>query len=154
MEYITRESQCDDAWVCLCGNTPHSDGFSPCDPGGKPVEPTEERWPIPIYACDRCGRIIHQLTLQVIGRRAKRAMINKAMERKIQAGECLDIASYRVPGTGTYLLPSFEEGKDYADAVREEWIWSIGRERETGHIIASTDTRFYQNPQYECLFLR
>lgn len=69
MDYITHEPHYRDAWTCLCGNMPHSDGFFPCDPAGTIVEPTEANWPIPIYVCDRCGRIIHGKTLQVIGQR-------------------------------------------------------------------------------------
>lgn len=81
-------------------------------------------------------------------------MLNKAMERKFATGEAIDIAIHRDETGLFYVLPEFIDGKDYADGEREEWIWSIGRELETGRIVASTDTRFYGNPKFECLFLR
>jgi hypothetical protein len=81
-------------------------------------------------------------------------MHNKAMERKVLTGECLDISKHRNADEGVYVLPEFIDGKDYADCEREAWIWSIGRELATGKIVASTDTRYYQHPEFECLFLR
>lgn len=32
---ISHEEGDETAWVCLCGNTPHTDGFSPCDMKGQ-----------------------------------------------------------------------------------------------------------------------
>lgn len=66
-EFITHES-CDvDAWVCVCGNTPHRLGFSPCTAAGVKVEPTAEKWPEYLYVCEDCGRIIWYETPEVIG---------------------------------------------------------------------------------------
>lgn len=59
----------DDSWICLCGNHPISDGFYPCDSTGKQVEPTPEEWPVSLYVCDRCGRIINRDTVFVVGYR-------------------------------------------------------------------------------------
>lgn len=59
-----------DAWVCLCGNTPTDYGFYPCNDQGKIVEPTPELWATGCYVCDRCGRIIRQSDLEVVGCRA------------------------------------------------------------------------------------
>lgn len=81
-------------------------------------------------------------------------MRNKAMERKLQEGELIDVSQWPTPIVGVYALPGFIDGKDYADIKSEEWIWSIGRELETGRIFASTDTRFYDDNNFECLFLR
>jgi len=81
-------------------------------------------------------------------------MQNKAMERKIASGEAIDIGKNYRTGQGDYILGSFVEEKDYCDSLLEQWIWSIGRHNETGLILASTSTKFYQNDQYECLFLR
>ena len=69
-EYIKYEHRDKDAWVCVCGNTPTSDGFQPCDAAGNEVEPEKGIWN-GLYVCDRCGRIIRQKTLEVIGRRAQ-----------------------------------------------------------------------------------
>lgn len=83
-------------------------------------------------------------------------MENKAMERKLRKLECVDV---RVVGRATddpnvFVLNSFASGVDYADVKTERWIWSIGEEKGTGVIRAATDGRFYQNDQYECLWLR
>lgn len=69
-EYITRTSTAPDSWLCACGNTPAADGFYPCDREGQQVEPTAEAWTTDCYVCARCGRIIHQERLEVVGRAA------------------------------------------------------------------------------------
>jgi hypothetical protein len=70
---ITLENGDHDAWVCICGNTPASAGFYPCDLNGNLVEPTEKDWTTNLYVCDDCGRIIDQDTLSVVGRNLKLA---------------------------------------------------------------------------------
>ncbi len=87
---------------------------------------------------------------------------NKAMARKLASGEALDLASYWTgvkgpDGVRLYRLPSSLqiEGKNLCDAQHEEWIWSVGRRKAPPHeVFASTDTRFYSNPDWECLWLR
>lgn len=86
---------------------------------------------------------------------------NKAMARKLVSGEALDVlalgAEVDVEGegyAGLYKLRTFVDGKDYCDSLREAWIWSIGRSLATGEIFAATDTRYYGNPDFECLWLR
>ena len=81
-------------------------------------------------------------------------MQNKSMKRKIEKRECIDIADRPKNDDGDYILSTFVDGMDYCDAQNEWWIWSIGKHNETGQILASTTTKFYQNPNYECLFLR
>lgn len=66
-EKIIHEKGNAEAWICVCGNTPTSDGFYPCDPNGNQIEPVKG-WR-DLYVCDRCGRIVNQLTLEVVGRR-------------------------------------------------------------------------------------
>jgi len=66
-EYITHEKDDHDAWHCICGNTPASDGFYPCDEAGNEMEPADG-WKN-LYVCNRCGRIIQQDSLQIIGRK-------------------------------------------------------------------------------------
>ena len=65
-ERITFELGNEDAWHCLCENTPIADGFYPCDEKGEEMEP-DAGWN-DLYICTRCGRIIHQTTLVVLGR--------------------------------------------------------------------------------------
>ena len=67
-KHITHEPGSEDAWVCIRGNTPDSDGFYPCDKDGNQVEPTPEDWKTNWYVCDRCGRMIDQETLEIVGR--------------------------------------------------------------------------------------
>jgi len=63
-EYIRREKGNDEAWTCLCGNTPTADGFYPCDENGNEVIPATG-WQN-LYVCGRCGRIIDQFSLEVL----------------------------------------------------------------------------------------
>lgn len=88
-------------------------------------------------------------------------MLNLAMARKLAAGEALDVRAIGHPVAGQpglYVLDRFADGKDYCDADTEEWIWSIGRSLGPGEprgvIYAATDGQFYQNPTFECLWLR
>jgi len=69
-EFITHEPGNNDAWTCICGNRPDSDGFYPCNSNGDEVEPVEGIWD-DLYVCARCGRILHQRTLEVIGQNPK-----------------------------------------------------------------------------------
>lgn len=64
-ECIVHEQQDRDAWTCVCGNTPCSGGFYSCDADGDLIEPGEE-WDC-LYRCDRCGRVIDDRDLKVIG---------------------------------------------------------------------------------------
>ena len=82
-------------------------------------------------------------------------MKNLRMREKLDLGECLDVNKIgRSIGHGLFILTSYEDGVDYCDAAHDQWIWSIGKDRATGEIVASSDTRFYQHPEYECLWLR
>lgn len=64
-EFITHEKGNKDAWVCVCGNTPASYGFFPCDKEGNEMEPVIG-WE-GLYVCGRCGRIIKQNSLAIAG---------------------------------------------------------------------------------------
>lgn len=65
-ERIGHEPGNEEAWICLCGSRAADDGFYPCDKEGNEMEPVEG-WE-DLYVCVSCGRIIHQITLEVIGR--------------------------------------------------------------------------------------
>lgn len=83
-------------------------------------------------------------------------MQNRWMKDHLKSGECLDVLKEgeEIEPGRVYKLRRFVEDVDYCDASREAWIWSIGRNYDTGEILAATDSRFYQNPDYHCLFLR
>jgi hypothetical protein len=82
-------------------------------------------------------------------------MLNRRMEEKLDKNECLDVRKIGVQiGPGVFRLNEFVEGVDYADVQNEAWIWSIGRDKKTGEIRASTSSGYYLNPDYECLWLR
>lgn len=66
-EFVSCEQGNTEAWECVCGNTPVSDGFFPCNDNGDEVEPVEGQWE-DLYVCAKCGRILRQGTLEVIGR--------------------------------------------------------------------------------------
>jgi hypothetical protein len=81
-------------------------------------------------------------------------MHNRAMLRKLTAGDCVDVSDCARTPEGFYILTEFKEGLDYADGAAERWIWSIGKRNTDGVILASQGVDFYQNPDFECLFLR
>lgn len=56
-------------WVCRCGNTPLADGFDACDASGQVVEATFANYAEKLFLCQRCGRIFHPLTLEIVGQR-------------------------------------------------------------------------------------
>ncbi|NBV23163.1 MAG: hypothetical protein EBS05_14745 [Proteobacteria bacterium] len=70
-ETISHEAGNPEAWICLCGNHPSGDGFFPCDAKGNEVDPVPSEWTTNAYVCHKCGRIIDQHTLAVIGQKAK-----------------------------------------------------------------------------------
>jgi hypothetical protein len=67
-ERITHEKGNDEAWVCICKNTPSDGGFYPCDKEGNEMEPLVGSDWDGLYVCADCGRIINQDTLEVVGR--------------------------------------------------------------------------------------
>jgi len=81
-------------------------------------------------------------------------MKNRRMQEKLAKMECLDVSQCLTNEEGAYLLTDFKEDVDYCNAKTEAWIWSIGRENSTGLIYAAHDSRFYQNVDYTCLWLR
>lgn len=82
-------------------------------------------------------------------------MKNQSMQRKLEDGDAIDVSGFPRTVEGDYILPDYAEGMDYCNRQTEEWIWSIGRSK-TGMpmILASTTTKFYGHPDYECLWLR
>lgn len=82
-------------------------------------------------------------------------MQNLAMAEKLRKGEALDVLKEgRMLESGMYELKRFVEDKDYCDPKMERWIWSVGQRFSDNKIFAATDSRFYNNPNFSCLFLR
>lgn len=82
-------------------------------------------------------------------------MLNKAMEQKLVRGEAIDVGIYPKTWDGDLVLPpDLAIGDhDFCVAATESWIWSVGRD-SSGRVLASTTSKFYQNPGFECLWLR
>ena len=91
------------------------------------------------------------------------------MQRKLEKGEAIDISAFPKVQGGDYLLRDFTDGVDYCDANAEQWIWSIGRPLkkmavqgsdnvvwilDQNDYLASQSNRYYQNPDFECVWLR
>lgn len=86
-------------------------------------------------------------------------MMNLSMKKCLETGEALNlrkIGKEVSPGTFELAPGTFREGADYADPETERWAWSIGKRKSDGVVFASTDATciYYQNPEYECLWLR
>jgi len=74
-QYISCEAGDEDAWVCICNNTPGAAGFYPCDSNGNEMSPDiGSNW-VNLYVCAECGRIINQDTLEVIGQNPNPKML-------------------------------------------------------------------------------
>lgn len=65
--FITHEKGNDEAWICVCRNTPTGAGFYPVNSKGEQCEPTKEEWDTDNYICNNCGRIINPDTFEVVG---------------------------------------------------------------------------------------
>ena len=77
-----------------------------------------------------------------------------AMEKKVRDGEAVDLSECARNKSGDFILDTFDDDMDYCVLAAGSWIWSIGRDLKTGSVLASTTGKFYQNPEYECLWLR
>lgn len=80
--------------------------------------------------------------------------MNYAMQHKVKKGEAIDLSRFPTTDKGDFILPEVVEGKDYCDAQREEWIWSIGRHKKSGEIHASTSQKLAFDNDYHLLWLR
>jgi len=70
-EEIRTERDNTDAWICVCLNEPHMDGFFPCDSAGQEMDPVDG-W-TELYVCHRCGRIIDQGSLKIVTQTSRSA---------------------------------------------------------------------------------
>lgn len=86
-------------------------------------------------------------------------MVNRAMSRMLAVGEAVDLYSEGKLVLGTvgsptiFQIEQFRDGIDYCYSISEQWVHSIGKGKD-GRIFVAFDNRFYQNPDFECLFLR
>lgn len=85
-------------------------------------------------------------------------MNNLRMKENLDSGLCLDVNAIGTQVEGfegvAWEIKKFVEDHDYCDASGEQWIWSIGQRVTDRRIFAATDTRFYGNPMFNCLWLR
>jgi hypothetical protein len=72
---IVHEAGNNEAWICICKNTPTSDGFYPCDAKGNEIEPIKGSGWKDLYVCNRCGRIINMYTLEIVGQNPSSKML-------------------------------------------------------------------------------
>lgn len=84
---------------------------------------------------------------------------NRRMIEMVEAGEAIDVRSIGSEiRPGVFKMPvdfCREDGDaDLCDLREGRWIWSVGKHKSTGEVFASCAGEFYQNPEYECLFLR
>lgn len=82
--------------------------------------------------------------------------MNLAMTEKINNGEAIDLSDCLREGRH-YVVPEdkFCEGMDYCD-INSGWIWSLGRRKSDGKILASLSTDLYgkNSRDIECIWLR
>lgn len=83
-------------------------------------------------------------------------MTNYTMQRKLKSNQAIDLSGCDRTPEGDYILdPSIAiDDMDLCDAKTERWIWSVGKHKTTGQIVASVESKFYQNSEYECIWLR
>lgn len=74
-ERISREAGNPESWICICGNRPIDHGFFACDTDGNEMMPSIGSDWKNLYVCAKCGRIIDQITLQVVGRNPSPKML-------------------------------------------------------------------------------
>jgi len=79
---------------------------------------------------------------------------NQWMRRALQSGDAIDVEQIGVEvEPGVFRLTEFTPGIQYVVAKDETFIYSIGKDNESGEFLAAEDDRFYQNPDYECVYL-
>lgn len=86
-------------------------------------------------------------------------MMNLAMKEALEKKEAVDLNKVAVALSGGALdgcwrLERLHGDVDYCDPSTERWVGSIGRHNISGELHAAPDARFYQHPDYECVWLR
>lgn len=86
-------------------------------------------------------------------------MQNQRMAEQLKANNAIAVDQCGIEKEpGVFLLdedirPNTIDGMDLCVKSREQWIWSVGVD-DDGRLWASTDNRFYENPDYKCIWLR
>lgn len=79
---------------------------------------------------------------------------NTWMKNHLLYGDIIDVRQVGVETEpGVFKLNSFIPGIQYVDPEEEKFIFSIGKDKESGEIFAAYDTRFYGDDDYETLYL-
>jgi hypothetical protein len=87
-------------------------------------------------------------------------MRNLAMLRKLVSGTLTTLHDCDRTSEGDYVLTETLWERisslelDMCDGASEEWIRSVGRRKTDKVILASTSTKFYQNKDFDCIWLR
>jgi len=85
---------------------------------------------------------------------------NPELQRRLHSGETLDVTDLGIEiEPGVWKLNKFIDGAEYYDSKNKRWIISIGKDKATGDIYASSDGRFYDSKgqedfPYETLWLQ
>jgi hypothetical protein len=80
---------------------------------------------------------------------------NTWMRDALQSGDAIDVRMIGMEvEPGVFRLTEFVPDIEYVDAENEAFIQSIGKDLASGEILASTDGRFYNNDDYECIYLK
>jgi len=69
----------------------------------------------------------------------------------------IDVSRFETTADGDYILPKFwdsKEGYEYRVGKTKEHVRSIGKRKSDGKILASTSSKFHNDPEFECLWLR
>jgi hypothetical protein len=82
----------------------------------------------------------------------------KAMEELVKTGEAVDVSNCHRWMDKFYDVTSTFRGMDaevdYCDVKAGAWVWSIGEHKVTRRLYASLDASFYDNPDFDCVWLR
>jgi hypothetical protein len=83
-----------------------------------------------------------------------RTIKNTWMKSALRSGEALDVRMIGMEvEPGVFRLTEFIPEVTYVDGEDEAFIQSIGKDLESGEILAAVDGRFYNNEDYECIYL-
>jgi hypothetical protein len=80
---------------------------------------------------------------------------NPIVRKNLSSGNLIDVndIGYEVEN-GVFKLNRFVKDANYFDSKNNKNIFSIGKSLSTGEIFASHDTRYYNNDDYDTLYLR
>jgi hypothetical protein len=77
------------------------------------------------------------------------------MKNALISGTVIDVRQVGVEiKPGVFKLTHYVPSTQYVDPEEEQFIFSIGKDKETGEIFAAYDTRFYGDDDYETLYLQ